>query len=112
MAFKCVKQYKICSSDFYCPDDYVHLKGDIENATIQDNIPATKEECATLCDNTKECMSFKHGYDHKFHSYYNKKELCYLNTETESQINKTLYHPNFDLCVKEEGKALSFIIPS
>ena len=112
MAFECVKQYKICSSDFYCPDDYVHLKGDIENATIQDNIPATKEECATLCDNTKECMSFKHGYDHKFHSYYNKKELCYLNTENKDNIVQNSYHPNFDLCFKKEGKALYFIITS
>ena len=52
-------------------------------------------------------MSFKHGYDHKFHSYYNNKELCYLNTEKTT--DPTSYHPNFNLCVKKEGKALSFI---
>ena len=107
MLSNCVKQYVFCSTDFNCPYGYDDLPGDIENATIKDKIPATKDECAMLCNNTKECMSFKHGYDHKFHSYYNKKELCYLNTEKKN--DPITYHPNFNSCVKKECKTLSFI---
>ena len=98
-----------CSSDHVCPSGYKKLPGDIENATIKGEIPATIEECATLCDDTKDCMSFKHGYDNKFHSYYNKKELCYLNTEKEAD-KKSLDHPHFTLCIRNsKGKILVFI---
>ena len=98
-----------CSSDHVCPSGYKNLPGDIKNATIKGEIPATIEECATLCDDTKDCMSFKHGYDNKFHSYYNKKELCYLNTEKEAD-KKSLDHPHFTLCIENsKGKVLVFI---
>lgn len=73
------KDFVFCSKtnsiNSHCPAGYHRNCGDIPGwGSLKGKIPVfKKEDCAKLCDKTKDCHSFEHS---------NKAKLCNLNKET------------------------------
>ena len=71
-----------------CPNGYAFKNGDIRGeGTIQGNIEASIEECASLCNDLAICNSFEY---HEIQRDGNDGHICDLNRESEPNAPRWL----------------------